>query len=156
VTAIAMDQDHPSEGTRVSRLTTRRPIAVTFVGALALLVGTYHAVDGVVVLVNGADANELAEAAFDLALGMLAIAIGGGALRMKRWAWAAFMTWAVIGLTHQLLRHFFYGNPNYLAMAVDTIAVLALTPVDVQIAFGVRPPRNVTLDHVPRNPIDSN
>jgi hypothetical protein len=129
---------------------------VTFVGVLALIVGMYHAVDGVVVLVNGGDANKLAEGAFELALGVLAIAIGGGALHMRRWAWAAFMTWAVVGLTQQLLRHFFYGNPNYLAMALDTVAVLALTPLDVQIAFGVRPQRSVTLDRALRNPIDSN
>ena len=116
---------------------------MTFVGMLALVVGAYHVVDGVVVVVNGGDASKLAEGAFDLALGVFALAIGGGALRMRRWAWAAFMTWAVVGLTHQLLRHFFYDHPNYLAMAFDTVAVLALTPLDVQIAFGVRPPRNV-------------
>ena len=140
----------------VSGLAGKRPAAVTFVGVLALVVGAYHVVDGVVVLVSGGDANKLSESAFDLALGVLAVAIGVGALRMRRWAWAAFMTWAVIGLTHQLLRHFFYGHPNYLAMALDTVAVLALTPLDVQVAFGVRPPRLVGLVLESRNPSDSN
>jgi hypothetical protein len=155
VSAIATEQEHLAEGTGVSG-PAKRPIAVTFVGVLALIVGSYLTVDGLVVLVHGGDANKLAAGAFDLALGVLAIAIGGGTLQMRRWAWAAFMTWAVIGLTHQILRHFFYGHPNYLAMALDAVVVLALTPLDVQIAFGVRPPRNVILDDAARNPIGSN
>ena len=76
--------------------------------------------------------------------GLLAIAIAVEALRMRRWAWVAFMAWALLGLVHQLLRHFFYDSADYLAMALDAVAVLVLTPLDVQIAFGVRPPRNVT------------
>ena len=148
--------EHLPEGTALSGLEAKRPVAVTFVGVLALVVGTYHAVDGIFVVMNGGNASKLAEASFDLALGVVAIAIGGGALRMRLWAWAAFMTWAVIGLTHQLLRHFFYDDPNYLAMALDTVAVLALTPLDIQIAFGVRLPRNLVLEHATRNPIDGN
>ena len=35
------------------------------------------------------------------------------------------------------------------------LVVFALTPLDVQIAFGVRPPRNVLLAKAGRNPIDS-
>jgi hypothetical protein len=140
-------QEHPSEG-------AKRPVAVTFVGVLALVVGVYGVVDGVFVVVNGGNASKLAEGAFDLALGLVAIAIGIGALRMRRWAWAAFMTWAVVGLTHQLLRHFFYDDPNYLAMALDTVAVLALTPLDVQVAFGVHRPRNLVLERATRNPVD--
>ena len=133
----------------------KRPVAVTLVGLLALIVGAYHLTDGVIGLVNGGSSSEVAGAAFDVALGVLAIAIGIGALRVRRWAWATFMTWAAIGLTHQLLRHFFYDDARYLAMALDTVAVLVLTPLDVQIAFGVRPPRNVRLDHAARNPVDS-
>ena len=127
---------------------------MTFVGVLALIVGAYHTGHAVAVLVDGGSSSTLAEGAFDLGLGVLAIAIGVGALRMRRWAWAAFMTWAVIGLTHQLLRHFFYDNPDYLAMALDTVAVLALTPLDVQVAFGVRPPRTLVLERGTRNPSD--
>jgi hypothetical protein len=104
--------------------------------------------------VNGGDASRISEGAFDLALGVFALAIGRGALRMTPWAWAAFMTWAVIGLTHQLLRHFFYTDANYLSMALETVAVLALTPLDVQVAFGVRHPRNLILDRAARNHSD--
>jgi hypothetical protein len=58
------------------------------------------------------------------------------------------MTWAVIGLTHQLLRHFFYGDESYPMLAVDTVVVLALTPLDVQVAFAVRGRFSLDLDHV--------
>jgi len=37
-------------------------------------------------------------------------------------------------------------------MALDTVAVLFLTPLDVQIAFRIRPSRNVALDPASRNP----
>ena len=145
----------PAEATRAPVSGGRRPVAVTLVGALALVVGAYDVVDGVVVLVHGGDANRLAAGAFHVALGVLAIAIGISALRMKRWAWAAFMTLAVVGLTQELLRHFFYGNPDYLVMALVTVTVFVLTPLDIQIAFGVRPLRNVILADVARNPVDS-
>jgi hypothetical protein len=143
-----------SDRTTSSAPPVKRPIAVTFVGALALLIGGYHVVAGVVAVVNGGDASRLSEGAFDLALGVFALAIGRGALRMTPWAWAAFMTWAVIGLTHQLLRHFFYTDANYLAMALETVAVLALTPFDVQVAFGVRHQRNLIVDRAARNLTD--
>jgi hypothetical protein len=131
----------------------KRPVAVTFIALLALVVGAYHAGEGIDALLGGGDANELTRGAVDVALGVLAIAIAFGAWRMRRWAWAAFMTWAVVSLLHQLLRHFFYGDPSNLSMTLDVVAVLVLTPLDVQIAFGVRPSRNVVLDHA--NPVDS-
>jgi hypothetical protein len=71
---------------------------------------------------------------------------------MRRWAWVAFMTWALVGLVHQLLRYFFYDHPDSVAMALDAFAVLVLTPLDVQIAFGVRPSRNVALDSPSTHP----
>jgi hypothetical protein len=132
----------------------RRPVAVTFVGVLALAVGIYHVVDGATDLSRGGDRSELIGAGIELGLGLVAIVIALGALRVRRWAWAAFMTWAAVGLTHQLIRHFFFEDANYLSMALDTVAVFALTPLDVQIAFRVRPPRNVQLDRPTRNPID--
>jgi hypothetical protein len=146
--------EHVSERVAPSPPTPKRPIAVTLVGVLALLVGLAHVVAGVLAVVNGSDASRTSEGAFDLALGVFALAIGRGALRMTPWAWAAFMTWTVIGLTHQLLRYFFYTDPNYLSMALETVAVLALTPLDVQVAFGVRYPRNLILDRAARNHSD--
>ena len=64
------------------------------------------------------------------------------------------MTWAVIGLTNQILRALFFENPDYLDMAINTFAVLALSPLEVQIAFGVRHTENVQLSRATRNPLD--
>jgi hypothetical protein len=36
-----------------------------------------------------------------------------------------------IGLTHQLLRHFFYDHASYVNLALMTLVVFALTPLDV-------------------------
>jgi hypothetical protein len=83
-----------------------------------------------------------------------ALAAGLGALRVQPWAWAVFMTWAVIGLTHQILRYFFFGQPNFADMAINTFAVLALSPLDVQIAFGLRHTDHVELGRPTRNPLD--
>jgi hypothetical protein len=120
------------------RKPARRPAAVTFVGALAIAAGVYNIVEGGLAVADGRTASRLAEGALDLALGVFALAIGRGALKMAPWAWTALMTWAVIGLTHQLLRHFFYDDESFPLLAVDTLIVLALTPRDVQVAFGVR------------------
>lgn len=130
----------------------RRPAAVTFVAGLGLVLGGYNVAHAAVVLVDREGSSTIAAGALDLALGVLAFAIAIAALRMRRWAWVAFMTWALVGLVHQLLRHFFYDHPDYVAMALDAFAVLVLTPLDVQIAFGVRPSRNVPLESTARHP----
>lgn len=127
-------------------------MAVTLVAVLVLAVAAYEIAHGVRVLVDGGSPSLLAEGAFDLVLGGLAIAIGVAALRVRRWSWVALMSWALVGLVHQLLRRFFYDNPDYLTMALNAIVVLVLTPLDVQIAFGARPPRNVALET--RHPVE--
>jgi hypothetical protein len=134
----------PSAAATAVRRQAKRPVAVTFVGALGLGAGLYHLVGGGMAVADGGSASKLAEGAFDLALAVLALAIGRGALRMAPWAWTALMTWAVIGLTHQLLRHFFYSDESYGMLAVEVAVVLALTPLEIQVAFGVR--RRPTLD----------
>jgi hypothetical protein len=145
-------QGYPApSGYRQSR-PARRPAAVLFVALLGLVVGGYHVAHALAVLIDRGSSSKVAEGALDLALGLLAISIALAALRMRRWAWGAFMTWALLGLVHQLLRHFFYDNPDYVAMALDAFAVLVLTPLDVQIAFGVRPPRNVALEPASTHP----
>jgi len=130
----------------------RRPVAVTLVAVLTLVVGAYGIGHAMLTFVRGGSASVLSEGSVDLVLSAAGIAIGVAALRMRRWSWVALMTWALVGLVHQLLRRFFYDNPDYLSMALDTVVVLVLTPLDVQIAFGARPPRNVTLES--RHPVE--
>jgi hypothetical protein len=116
----------------------RRPASVTVVGWLAFVVGVYYIVDGALALRGNPDNGALAEAATLIALGAFAIGLGFGALRLSHWAWAALMTWAVVGLMNQLIRAFFFSDADYVAMGLDVIAVFVLTPFDIQVAFGVR------------------
>ena len=148
-------QEHAATSGSGATRAVRRPAAVVLVALLGLGLGAYHVAHAIIVLIDRENASAVAEGAFDLALGMLAIVIAVEALRMRRWAWVAFMTWALVGLVHQLVRHFFYDNVDYLAMALDAAAVLVLTPLDIQIAFGVRPPRSVVLDPHPGIPASS-
>jgi hypothetical protein len=129
----------------------KRPIAVTFVGLLALGAGAYYLIESGVRIANGGSTGRIGGGVFDIALGIVALAIGRGALRSATWAWAALMTWSTIGLTNELLRHFFYGSENYVSLAVDAAIVLALTPLDIQVAFGVRqrPAAGVGFDRGP-------
>jgi hypothetical protein len=131
----------------------KRPMSVTLVAVLAVGVGVYALVYGVLAVRSGEE-DRLADGILHLALGLGALIAGAGAFRLRPWAWAAFMTWAVIGLTHQLLRHLFFGDPNYADMAINTFAVLALSPLEVQIAFGLRHTENVQLSRPTRNPLD--
>jgi hypothetical protein len=127
---------------------------VTLVAILAFAVAVYSEAYGVLA-VRGGEYARLPDGVFHLVLGAGALVAGVGALRMRPWGWAAFMTWAVIGLTHQILRWGFFGHPNYVDMAVNTFAVLALSPLEVQIAFGLRHTENVQLARTTRNPLDS-
>lgn len=131
----------------------KRPLAVTLVALLALGVAAYNAVFGVLDLQSG-DEDRLADGVVDLAFALGALVAGVGAFFLRPWAWAAFMTWAVVGLTQQILRAFFIGDPDYADMAINTFAVLALSPLEVQIAFGLRQTENVQLARPTRNPID--
>jgi hypothetical protein len=153
LTAVATAHVEPAEP--VPPTARRRPPAVTFVAALALVVGVYYLVHGSIALADaGGEDERLARTIFEVALGVLALVISFGAFFMLRWAWALFMSWAIIGLTMQIVRHFFYDDANYVGMAINTVVVFALTPRDTQIAFGVRPPENADLTRPTRNPID--
>jgi hypothetical protein len=133
---------------------TARPGAALVVAALACAVGIYFVVSGTLALWDADDRGQITTGVLDVVFGVALVVVAFGAFRVKRWAWVAFMTWAVVGLTTQLLRHFFFDDVNYVGMALNVISVLALTPLDTQIAFAVRPPRNIQLDRATRNPLD--
>ena len=123
--------------------------------ALAVVAAAVSFWDGVTILVDAdGDGWEITRGVLQLALGVLALAAGIGALGTRSWAWKLFMTWAVFGLTNQILRHFFFGDANYFGMTVNVIAVFALTPRDVQVAFGIKEPPSARLDLPTRNPLD--
>jgi hypothetical protein len=130
-----------------------RPISVTIVVALAVLAGGYFIVDGALTLSD--DTDKLVDGGIAIGLGVLALVIAAGAWRIKPWAWKLFMTIAVVSLTIQILRHFAFGDPRYARMALSAFIVFALTPRDVQVAFGIRPPPNADLTQRTRNPLDS-
>ncbi|MGH3038981.1 MAG: hypothetical protein ACRDLZ_06170 [Gaiellaceae bacterium] len=133
-----------------------RPTAVTIVAALALLAAGYLLVDGMLTLLDAArdDTDQIVDGILHIGLGAVALVIAVGALGMRPWAWKLFMMLAVVGLTIQILRHFSFGDPRYGRMALNAFIVLALTPRDVQVAFGIRPPPNADLTQPTRNPLD--
>lgn len=140
----------PSAGPPTQR---KRPVSVTLVAVLALAVAAYMLVRAVLALGSGDEAR-LPDGIFHLVAGIGTLAAVLGAVRMRPWGWTAFMTWAVIGLTHQVLRYLFFEDPNFADMAVNTFVVLALSPLDVQIGFGLRHTQNVHLAGPTRNPVD--
>ena len=130
----------------------RRPVSVTLVAVLALGIAIYSVAYGVIAIQDGGG-ERTADGIFHLALGAGALAAAVGAFRLDAWGWTALMTWAVVALMHQILRYLFFDDPNYVDMAVSTFAVLALSPLDVQIAFGLRHTENVQLGRT-RNSVD--
>jgi hypothetical protein len=133
-----------------------RPVAATVVALLAVAVGVYLMVDGVRTLTDaaGGDTGAIADGIIHVGLGLFALAIATGALRVRPWAWKLFMTLAVVGLTIDILRHFSFGAAHYGRMALNAFVVFALTPRDVQVAFGIRAPPNADLTRATRNPLD--
>jgi len=61
-----------------------------------------------------------------------------GFLRLRRWSWVVLMLWTCLSLAYALAQYF-YGQPNYLVMASDTIIALALSQAEVREIFGIRP-----------------
>jgi len=131
-----------------------RPIAATLVVVMALVWGAVLAANGVIALgdARNGDASTW-PAVSDLLFACLAVLVAVGAFRVARWGWVLFMTWAVWALTVNLLRVFVFGDPQYLPLVVATLTVFMLTPLDVQVAFGVRNAPNVRLGSS-RNPLD--
>jgi FtsH-binding integral membrane protein len=139
--------------TEVAAAKRKRPVSVTLVAALAAGFAVYSLVTAGLAIESGED-DRVLDAAFNIARGVFLLAAAVGAFRLRAWGWAVFMTWAVIGLTHHILRYLFFEDPNYLDMAINTFAVLALSPLEVQIAFGLTHTRDVQLNRPTRNPVD--
>jgi hypothetical protein len=128
-------------------------LSVTLVALVAVGVAAYSLTAGALAVEEGGE-DRLADGIFHLAFGLGVFIAGIGAFRLRSWAWTAFMIWAVIGLTHQILRYLFFSDPSYADMAINTFAVLAMSPLEVQVAFGLRHTRNAELARPTRNPVD--
>ena len=137
----------------LSERRARRPVSVTLVAVLALGLAIYSVAYGVIAIEDG-DTERVADGIFHVVLGVAALAAAVGSFRLAAWGWTVLMTWAVVVLTHQIVRYLFLGDPNYVDMAASAFAVLALSPLDVQIAFGLRHTENVELGRPTRNPVD--
>jgi hypothetical protein len=134
----------------------KRPIVATLVGLMAVTWGCVLAASGVADLLDRESGDHIPWGpAVDVAFAVLALLIAIGAFRVTRWGWALFMSWAAVSITINLLRVFFYDDPHYLALAVGTLTVFLLTPLDVQVAFRVRNPPKIRLGEPGRNPVDS-
>jgi hypothetical protein len=132
-----------------------RPVNVTVVAAVAFVFGVDLAVTGVVGLL-GADGkqSEVVNGLVNLGSAGVVFLVALGAMRLRRWAWTLFMSWAVLALTLQLLRVLFYNDPHYARLVLGTVAVFLLTPLDTQVAFGVRSPGSVRIDSPSASSLD--
>lgn len=74
---------------------------------------------------------------FELAgpfVGAVGLILSVGLWRLRRWAWVATMLWAGINMA-QALYGYFWGTPQFIAMALSVVIVLYLNQRDVQLAF---------------------
>jgi hypothetical protein len=72
-----------------------------------------------------------------IALALLALVVAVGLFKLKRWAWLLAMAMEALSLASALVAYR-VGSPEYLAMAVSIVIVLALNQAEVRSAF-IRP-----------------
>lgn len=134
----------------------KRPASVTVVawlfvleGLLLLLVGGWSLLDSGILLAPGgqmdpnplrlaraATADDVTSTAF-IVLGVLAFAVALGMFRLRTWAWYVGMTMLGLDLATALL-DYFAGEPDYAAMVLSILIVLALNQQEVRQAFQVQ------------------
>ena len=134
---------------------SKRPPAITVVAwaiVLLFLIRLYQVIEPLVgsgILQNGVSGplfsggrltdlgNMLLTSSSYLALSLAGLVVLVAFLRMQRWSWVVLMAWTAISLLITLI-NYFYGDPNYLVMASNTIIAIALNQADVQRIFGIR------------------
>jgi len=135
--------------------TRKRPIAVTIVAwgiFILFLIRLYQVIEPLIregVFEHGITGplfmgmrltplgNALLISATYLFLSLAGIVVLIGFLRVHRWAWLVLMSWTGFSLAITLISYF-YGHPNYIVMASDTIIAFALNQADVQRIFRIR------------------
>lgn len=153
-------------------LKTKRPIAITIVGAIVILAGIFNIFSGLLDVSQG-DINfqladepliendqpsdfviELEEFGLPIVLGVIQVILGISFLRLRRWAWVAIMFLVAFDLARDLIHYFRGLESDYLALALEVIIVLAMNQEEVQKIFGIRKPDEGSLTQPTRNPID--
>ena len=148
--------------TKTSSTAPKRPMAVTLIGILLVLISAIYIVQAVAGLtfsgvIESAFSNTFnpqgtltpqaqtaLENALDLLRGVVALIIVVGFFRMRRWAWVATVAWSALGLLNQLLR-VFSGESTYFWMLLEVITIFALIQSDVQKIFGIKRDEHDTL-----------
>lgn len=151
---------------------TKRPIAITIVGAVVLIVGIFNIIEGAFDISQGqinfqlADepliendqpsdfAIELEEFGLPIVLGVIQVVLGIAFLRLRRWAWVAIMFLVAFDLARDLIHYFSGLEANYLALGLEVLVVLAMNQEEVQKIFGIRAANDGDLNQPTRNPID--
>ena len=134
---------------------SKRPPAVTVVAwaiVILFLIRLYQVIEPLVnsgILKNGVSGplfsngrlthlgDVLLTSSSYLALSLAGLIILVAFLQMRHWSWVVLMAWTAISLLITLI-NYFYGDPNYLVMASNTIIAIALNQTDVQRIFGIR------------------
>lgn len=147
---------------------TKRPPAVTVVAwgiVILFIIRLYQVIDPLVasgILTNGVSGplfldgglTPLGSIVFTsvsyLALSLAGLIVLVAFLRVQRWSWVVLMSWTAISLLITLI-NYFYGAPNYLVMASNTIIAIALNQADVQHLFGIRMDEAERLDELPES-----
>ena len=142
----------------------KRPVAVSIVTVIGLVFSFVSIALALVVLwwggvwesaregalIQGIDltplGGALVQALYDLVSGVITLILVWGFVRMRSWAWISLLVWLGMGLGVQLVRYF-YGDPNYLRMALAVAVVLMLNQAEVQEAFGIHRKNHVELPH---------
>jgi hypothetical protein len=121
---------------REDQSTGSRPFGVT---VIAIAMVTNAVIAAVRTYLGDMTLNDVlhADFYFELAgpfVGGIGLILSVGLWRLQRWAWVATMLWAGVNMA-QALYAYFWGEPQYSAMALSVVIVLYLNQRDVQLAF---------------------
>lgn len=115
-----------------------RPFGVTVIAtamiANAVFAGTRAYLDDSLIAI---DELMTIDFYFELAgpfVGAVGLILSVGLWWLQRWAWVATVLWAGVNMA-QALYGYFWGTPQYTAMALSVVIVLYLNQRDVQLAF---------------------
>jgi hypothetical protein len=136
---------------------SKRPVAITIVGLIAVIAALVYFLRAFLLLeglqffekglpgpVFQGYALTEAGAQWVSALYYLVVSIGAyliaiGLLRMSRWSWIAFMSWAGFNMVVGLLHHLYdRSDSNYVYLFLSVVVVFILNQAEIQRLFGIQ------------------